>query len=345
VSLFADASGALFRRATEKGLPVEGLAGLFGVREIAQRLRGMSPVLLHAHDSGALRLGIRVGGKLGLPVVLSRRVASPLRRNPLSARKYSARRIDAVIAISQTVKDVFIRGGYPPERVHVVPSGLDIEALLRVESDAALIGRRGEAVVVGGMGKLSRKKNWQFMVRVAAAMKEEADGIRWVLAGDGPERARLEKLAARLGVEDRFEFLGFRPEGARLLKCFDLLFFPSRREGASVTVREAMVLGVPVVAVNAPGSMESLAGHGWSVADDDVEGAVRSVREALFDAGRRQAVIDGARGSALERFSFERTVEGTLAVYGRVIEGRPASADAPTDIVPGRDEPPPPARG
>ena len=84
-----------------------------------------APDLIHAHDSRATSLAIGAGRRLGVPVVSPRRVASPLRRNARSARKYSARSLAAVIAISDTVRDVFGQSGYPEDRIHVVPSGLE----------------------------------------------------------------------------------------------------------------------------------------------------------------------------------------------------------------------------
>jgi glycosyltransferase involved in cell wall biosynthesis len=266
-------------------------------------------------------LGAHAAHRLGLPLILTRRVASPIRRNVLSRRKYSRANIAAVIAISETVKRVMAESGYPPEDIHVVQTGLDLAAVRCVEPDSAFRAQYGPRIA-GGIGRLSRKKNWQMSIRVAASIAESVPDLRWVLIGDGPERRRLERLAARLGVPDRIFFLGFREEAGRLMRNFDVLFFPSLMEGASVTVREAMAMGVPVVAVNAEGTVESLDGHGWIVTPGDIEGGRRAVQEALDDPGKRTAAIDGARASAEARFSIDKTVEGTLAVYESVLESR-----------------------
>jgi glycosyltransferase involved in cell wall biosynthesis len=324
-TLLTPAAGALFRRAREAGLPVEPLSApalplllLTRGAGLCARLRAMDAALLHVHDSGATALGAVCGRRLRVPVVLSRRIASPLRRGWVSRWKYSPRNVCAVIAISETVREALAASGYPAERIAVAPSGLDLDALdaVRPAAELARAGRPQRVAV--GVGKLSVKKNWEFLVRAAAALREAAPELEWWVAGEGPERARLERQARELGVAGRVRFLGFRADAQALLKGADLLFFPSLREGASVTVREAMALGTPVVAVNAPGTAESLAGHGWLVEAGDVAGAAAAVRAVLTDAARREAVCRAAQAFAREHYSFGRTLAGTLAVYEQV---------------------------
>ena len=319
-TLFAHPEGRLLDRARESGLPAELLDRGFGRLLVRDAIAGKGIGLLHAHDSRALALGISAARALRIPLVLSRRVASPVRRNPVSLWKYSARNIQAVIAMSETVREVFLRSGYPTERIHVAPSGVDVAALRRVPAAADVRARARGQWRVAGVGRLSRKKNWELLVRVAAHMAQRTDmDIHWVVAGDGPLRGRLESLARRLGVADRIHFLGFREDGAGVLKACDLLFFPSLAEGASVTVREAMVLGVPVVAADTPGTAESLAGHGWLVGGRDVEGAAAQIGHVLNRPAEREAVsLSGAR-FAEDAYSVDRMVEGSIRVYEQVL--------------------------
>lgn len=324
VTLLAHPDGELMRRASGMGLPVQALPEMMGKisrGKTAELVKLLGIDLLHVHDSRGSRLGGWLGRQTGIPVVLSRRVASPMRRNLFSRKKYSRRNFRAVLAISETVRDVFLAGSrYPAEDVYVVPSGVDIGELDAVERDSAL--RRGldGAYLVGGVGKLSPKKNWQFLVRVAAHLAEQGRlDIQWVIAGDGDERENLKNMIDELGLTASVHLLGFRADATRILKSLDLLFFPSVVEGASVTVRECMVLGTPVVAVDADGTMESLAGHGWGVSDGDVEAAARAVAEALTNTALRDEKVAGARRYAVEHYTYDRTAEGTLAVYIKVL--------------------------
>ena len=325
VTLLAHAEGELLRRAQESGLPAAalpvGLGGGVSRARTASLVQELGVDLLHVHDSRGGTLGAWLGRRLGLPVVLSRRVASPLRRNLFSRYKYSRRNFRAVLAISETVRDVFLQGSqFAPEDVYVVPSGVEIGELDAVERDVGWRRSFGGAYLVGGVGKLSVKKNWQFLVRVAARMAQQGDlDIQWIIAGDGDEHDNLVELIRELGVEDRVHLLGFRKDAVRILKSLDVLFFPSLIEGASVTVRECMVLGTPVVAVDAAGTMESLAGHGWGVSAADVDGAVQAVEQALLDTDLRDKHVAGARRYAIEHYTYDRTAIGTLAVYREIL--------------------------
>lgn len=321
-TLFAHPQGKLFEKATEFNLPAiqlplgiaTNILGGAAIR-IRQTIQKSQVDLLHAHDSVATTIGNRVGRSLHIPVILSRRIASPLRRNLISRNKYSEKKLAACIAVSHTVKDAFCLSGYPRERVHVVPSGTDIDALDRMEKNNQFRQQFGDGHLVGGIGKLSIKKNWQFTIRVAAHLKECGHDIQWVVIGDGPEKEHLQGLAESLGVADRIHLPGFMPEAVRFLKSFDALFFPSLSEGASGTIREAMVLKVPVIAVDAPGSMETLDGHGWAVKAGDIPGAAHSILQALVDKDLSKKVCENARKSACERFAITRMVDDTLKLY------------------------------
>ena len=105
------------------------------------------------------------------------------------------------------------------------------------------------------------------------------------------------------------------PDALRVLRQLDLLCFPSRMEGASVTVREAMAMGIPVVAADAPGVVESLAGHGWIAGCDDPRELADCIRQALGDATLRQQRAERARDHARAHYDLEHTVEATLAAY------------------------------
>ena len=321
-TLWARRGGRLLANAVEQGLPARALTGPWrwplGELPLCRDLARQGVDLLHCHDSGALCLGIRARRRLGVPLILARRIASPLRSNPVSRVKYSPRHVDAVVAVSEAVRAVFCRGGFPEDRVFVVPSGLDLTALDQLVRDESFRQPFGPGFLVVGIGKLAPKKNWPLLIRTAASVAAEGLEAHWLLIGDGPDRAALEAMAREAGVSSRVHFLGFCEDALQILKNSDLLFFPSRREGAAVTLRQAMALGVPVVAADSAGIVESLDGHGWTVAPDDVDGATRAVVQALTDVVRREAVGRDARESARARFGFDRTLRGTLDVYASV---------------------------
>lgn len=331
--LWTPGDGRLHAAAAAAGLPVEAFTASarqrhgLGLAPARARLQADGrPDLLHAHDSGALDLALALNSRGRLPVILSRRIASPLRRNPWSRRKYAPTRLAGVIAISQTVANVMAACGYPRDRLFVAPSAIDVTALAAVAPATDLPAAPAGGFRVGGLGKLAPKKNWELLIRCAAAWPDTAPPVVWIIAGDGPRRAELERLANTLGVSERVRFLGFRADGAGVLRALDVLFFPSRMEGASVTVREAMAMGVPVVAANAPALVESLAGCGWTVDPDDVSGAVQALRAMLEDRAERERRVLAAQAHACAAFTPERMLTATEAAYRAVLAGVAAGA-------------------
>lgn len=328
-SLIARHDGALALRAEEKGLsvvpmviPPKPLACFLVGSQASIAVSRTKPQLIHAHDSDGLAIARALARPHRLPVVLSRRVASPLRRNLLSRFKYAPSRIAGVVAISRTVKDVMIRSGFPSERIYIAPSGLDIGALDATSPDSKLRDRYAGSHLVGGIGSLTAKKNWEMLIRVAAEPPCGNLNIQWVIAGAGPTQGELKRLAHKLGVSDRIHFLGFRPDAPAVLKALDVLFFPSLIEGASVTVREAMVCGVPVVAVNCPGTAESLSGSGRLVEAGDIAGAAKAITGILQDKEEYAATADAQREIAVTRYSIATTLDKTLEAYRAILSNR-----------------------
>jgi glycosyltransferase involved in cell wall biosynthesis len=234
--------------------------------------------------------------------------------------------VAAFVAVSETVRRALVASGADPARVRVVPSGSDVGALGRVAPAADVGAFAAGLPLAGGVGRLSRRKDWTLFVRAASRLRADGVEARFVLAGEGPERRRLEREVRRSGLDRDFAFLGFRADGEAVVRALDVLFFPSTAEGAPGAVREAMLLGVPVVARDAPGTRETLDGHGVLLPGPDPAEAARSLGALLRDPGRRARLAREARESATRRFDAEANVGGTLAVYREVLGTEPPRA-------------------
>lgn len=326
--LLAHGAGALFRRARASRLPVLALppllcqrwfpAGRLMVRRLLAR---HDPVLIHAHDSRAAVLSPRTIGHRPVPLVLSRRVPSPFRPSPLSRGRYSADRIASIVAVSTSVKDVLVASGVAADRVRVVPSGTDIRELDAAVPDPALSRRSGGRLIVGGVGELTKKKNWAMLVRVAAEIRRRGLDLWWTIAGEGPERQRLEELARSLGVAGEVHLAGFRDAVESFTKGLDILLHTSRAEGTPGAVRMAMLAGVPVVAVNTRGTIETLGDCGLTVGLDDDRAAADAIERLARDAALRARVAAEASAYSRARFDVGAMVAGTVKVYEDVLGG------------------------
>lgn len=110
------------------------------------------------------------------------------------------------------------------------------------------LGLPSEATILLSIGRLHPQKGHRDLVCAAAGVYAERPDVRLLVAGDGPERERLEQLVRALGLEDVVRFLGQRDDPGRLMDAADLFVLPSHFEGTPFAMLEAMAHGLPVVA-------------------------------------------------------------------------------------------------
>ncbi len=182
-----------------------------------------------------------------------------IRNNLLSRVKYRSRAIDLFVAVTNEIGHKLLEQGVPPERVAVIPSGIDIHKFDGLEFDADWRQQHGierEAVLVGTAAAFTAEKDYPTFLRAAALARKEDSSLRFLVLGEGPLLGPMRQLAAQLGLADKIVFAGFQPKVGRFLKACDIFVLSSRREGLNNAVLDAMCLGLPVVATEVGGLAE-----------------------------------------------------------------------------------------
>jgi glycosyltransferase involved in cell wall biosynthesis len=189
----------------------------------------------------------------------------------------------------------------------VIPLGIDL-GRFDVER------RPHQGHVIGNVARLVEQKDQRALVDAAPAILERFPHARFVVVGDGPLRGELEERAARLP----FEFLGARPDVPALLAGFDVFAFPSLFEGLCLAVIEAQAAGVPVVATPVGGIRETVVEGetGVLVPQRDPAALAAAVCRLLDDSALAERLAAEARRRVHERYSVERMVDATRALYG-----------------------------
>ncbi|MEW5818233.1 MAG: glycosyltransferase, partial [Spirochaetota bacterium] len=169
----------------------------------------------------------------------------------------------------------------------------------------------------GCVARLHSDKGVEDLVRAAAALELSRINFRIILAGDGPERSRLEQLAERLGVRSRLLFLGFRNDIDSLLQTFDLFVLPSREEGLPMSVLEAMSFGIPVVATRVGGVPEIVLHNqtGILVPDHSPRELARAISTLIQNPVLARKLGEAGRLRVQNHFSFRKTVEQIERLY------------------------------
>lgn len=290
---------------------------------LSRVLRDVVPHVVHAHDSHALAMAataLSFGPPSPRPaLVVARRVDFRLRGNSFSRWKY--RQVDAFVAASDAIARMLIEDGAPRERVSTVHDGIDIARVERTEG----VNVREEfwfpphSLVVGNIAALVPHKGQKYLVECAATVVQQLPETRFLILGEGELKAELEQQVRRLHLGQHVILAGFRHEVLGLLKGLDLFVMSSVTEGLGSALLDAMAAERPIVATAAGGIPEVIEDGttGLLVPPRDSSALASAILALLRDPARRSRLASAGRRRVAERFSADRMVEGTLAVYER----------------------------
>jgi len=230
-----------------------------------------------------------------------------------------------VIAPTESIRD-FIRQEYEVEApITVLPTPVDLAAYQDL-APAPVRAKWGleEAEVLLYVGRLAGEKNLDFLLRAFARIAEERPGARLLLVGDGPAKGKLRKLAQKLDIESDVTFTGAVPHEKvpDYAAAADLFVFASVTETQGLVLTEAMAAGTPVVAVEAPGSIDILTQGGGVLVEPQEQAFSEAVLGLLSDEERLKAKGEEAFQIA-QRYSVSAIAERLLAVYEAALETGP----------------------
>lgn len=295
------------------------------VLAIRRRMRAVAPDLVHFADARAHKLGALASTRRPHPPrVVTRRVNKVLRRGRFTRWLYG-RAVEAVVAISKAVREKVLAVGVPPERVHVVHDGVDPARYAglhaRRAAARATLGLPAEALVVVCAARLDPRKGQSHLVRAFRDVAARTPGARLLMAGEGPERAALERTVAALDLGEVVLMPG-RLDIRDALAAADAACVPSLNEGFSVFALEAQAAGLPVVASRAGGLLESVAHEesGVLCAPGDEGAWSAALERVLTDEALRHRMGAAGRERVARQFTARHMAEATAGVYGRVAE-------------------------
>jgi glycogen(starch) synthase len=314
------------------GAPVRRLRQLYAPTA-APLLPGLAATadLIHVHlgeDLAVVPLGLLASRRRRPPLVLTVHCslrhtlqASGARGLALSSvgaalEVVGERRADAVIALTPRLADLLVAGGLDPDRVHVIPSGVDLRRFTHRLPDPAPDLPRPRVLFVG---RLAAQKGVATLLDAVPLLRGNATVV---LVGDGPQRRALERQAGRLGP-DRVRFQGFvaHTEVPAWLAAADVLVLPSIYEELGSVLLEAMAAGLPVVASAVGGIPDALGDAGRLVPPRDPAALAAAVDELLDHPALAAQLGDAARRRATA-FSWDVLAGRVLDVYRQVVGRR-----------------------
>ena len=319
-------------RSAEVGLPVQAVkmraeADPVAVASLARLFKHYRPDIVHMHTSHAHTLGVLASRIMGTgKTIVSRRVDFSIHRTRLKANIIKYRfGVDRYIAISEGVRQVLVKDGIPAARIDIVPSGVDVPALLETPSQdfREEFGIPAGAPVVGDVAHFGWHKAQEELVKACPLIWERLPEARVLLVGDGDCRPKVEATARELGIDDddRLIFTGHRTDARELVRWFDVFVMCSVLEGLCTSILDAHVLGTPVVASRVGGIPEAVdqGRAGLLVPPRDPGALAEGIVRLLTDPELARKLNVEGRARVDEQFSVDAMVAGTRNVYERVL--------------------------
>lgn len=236
---------------------------------------------------------------------------------------------DHIVVDAASTRNFLIRQErVPAEKISVIYNGVDL-ARFQPASDAATRAAwrhkwdlPADTPVVAGVGRLRRQKNFQLFLQVAGEVLKNLPEVRFVIAGDGPERKHLESLARDLGITSQVHFLGYVSDLRQLYSAIDVLLMTSLSEGTPLTALEAMAMGVPVVATRVDGLAEVLEDgvDAYLVPPGEIGQFARRTLELLQDQVTAARFIQAGQEKVRRHYAAETMVRQTENIYRRYLK-------------------------
>lgn len=303
--------------------------------QLYDAIEAFEPDLVHSHHPFLLGdTAARAAETYGLPLVFTHHTLyehythyvpgdSPrMQRFAIALATQYTWLCDRVIAPSESIRQLLVQREANPA-LEVVPSGVDTRGFAEGDGRAVRLEHAipEDACVFGHVGRLAREKNLPFLAEAVCRALVADERAHFLVVGDGDAAEEMQRIARAYRVAERVHFSG-RLHGQALIDAYhamDVFAFASHSETQGMVIAEAMAVGLPVVAVNAPGVSEIVRDgeNGRLLERDDADALAAALLE-LTDPGHREPLRQCARATA-DDYDERRCAERCLALYRDVI--------------------------
>lgn len=282
-------------------------------------------------------LGVPAARLCGVPCIISWQTALGARtgyaQDDLLRHRVSLRMVSRIcttmVAVSEDLRRSFVRRGLcPADRILTIHYGIDTDEFRPDDAVRArargTLGLRDGQIAIGAMGHFNPVKNHRLLVEAFAAVRRSHRNCILLLAGDGQERANLERLAKELGVADSVKFVGYYRPSSEFLNALDVYVHPSLQEGLPNAVIEAMATGKPVLGSRAGGIPEIVEeGVTGFLFDPRSSEQLAELLERVCSSGSlRENLSKAGRERALKHFSLHTEARKFLELYEGLLRKR-----------------------
>jgi len=278
--------------------------------------------LVHVNESHALSAAWMARAHRRKPLLIARRVGFPLGSSYFSRLRFHA--ASRIVASSKWIAEQAALSGAPNGKITVIYEGVEVPRPFdesRRGADRARWSVSDGHQLIGCAGVLSEDKGQEWVIRALARLREEFPCCKLLLAGDGPDRSRLESIVADLNLQASVIFAGFVRDIEVFYRALDVFVFPALFEGLGTSLLAAMAQAVPSVTYFgcALGEIVENGKSGLQVEPRDPLALARAIGSILRDRQFADNLGSAARQRVESKFTSERMVDETLRLYRQVL--------------------------
>jgi len=304
---------------------------------LARYLKRNGIQIVHAYNFYGNVFAIPAARLAGVTVTMAaiRDMGPYLTRMKRHVHRFVCRFADCIVVNAEAIRKRLVAEGYSEEKIAVIRNGIDHSRFNGKANDAGLryeLGLPLRAPLVLLFSRLNPLKGVEYFLQAAAIVAGHFPEVRFLIVGDAfmvkdgaivrtDYMRGLKGYVARLGLEKRVVFTGFRLDVPKLLSQVAVSVLPSLSEGLSNTLLESMAAGVPVVATRVGGNPEVVEDGvtGLLVPPQDPEAIARALCLLLKDPKLALRLGQAGRKRVAERFSLEQMVRETETLYLQLI--------------------------
>jgi len=278
----------------------------------------LKPAVVNTHSSEDSWMAGCVARLCRVPLVIKTRHVLASVSSSVSYNLFS----HVIWACSESIGKQLITHGVREEKIIVQSTGIDekrfcfsMDDRLEIREKYAI---RDDDILVGNVSFLRHYKGHDFIIRTAAAMKEDKR-FKFIFVGGGDDRAELEDKIRAAGVEKRIIITGHREDPEKFFSAIDIVFFASyQTEGISQSFIQGLLYGIPLLACRTPSLMEPLqfVRNHLTIDYDDLEGAKKGLLELSNSLNRDELQITKQRKDIAGKYGLAAMVDNIIRVYG-----------------------------
>ncbi len=328
VELLAAQDSPLAERVAKAGIVVHQVPRIglraWAARALRELVAGGKFDLIHLNEPHAMAAAWLARSHKQLPLLLSRRIGFPLRKNRVSQAMYRA--LDRFVANSQDVARSLVDSGISEENISIVNEGVEIPPLPTPEQRNGARkhwGIKEHEFLFGCVSVFVPEKGQRHLIEALPKVRAIHPEARLILAGDGACLAESQTLAKTLQQSEAVLFPGFVNDVAQVYAALDAFAFPSEFEGLGTALQVGMGYGLPCISTKRGALGEVVDNERTALVVEPEAGEIATAMLRLIgDENLRRRLASSGRREVEERFSAGRMVQNTVGVYKDVLRKR-----------------------